>query len=124
MGNVHRLRFAGPATYAVLDASNGLADEAEVVYAEPDLVHTVEQDAVVPTDFLFPQQWDHPIIDTPGAWQALRDRDVNRTFGSPDVIIAVVDNGVDATHPEFAGNVSNGQPKLYQRFDFPTWPPT
>jgi Carboxypeptidase regulatory-like domain len=64
LGNVHRLRFAGPATYAVLDASNALAEEPEVVYAEPDLVHTVEEDAVVPTDFLFPQQWDHRIVNT------------------------------------------------------------
>ena len=122
LGAVYRLRFAGPASYAVLDASNALADEAEVVYAEPDLIHTVEEDAdvptVVPTDYLFPQQWDHPIINTPEAWQVLRDRDVNHTFGSPDVIIAVVDSGVDPTHPEFAGNVSDGRPKLYSMFDF------
>ena len=48
LGAVYRLRFAGPASYAVLDASNALADEAEVVYAEPDLIHTVEEDAVDP----------------------------------------------------------------------------
>jgi subtilisin family serine protease len=118
LGNVYRLRFGGLASYAVLEASNGLAEEPEVVYAEPDLAHTVEQDQATPTDFLFPQQWDHPIIDTPGAWQVLRDIDPNRTFGSPDVIIAVVDTGVDTTHPEFTGTVSNGQPKLYQAFNF------
>ncbi|WP_179220100.1 S8 family serine peptidase [Rhodococcus sp. NCIMB 12038] len=118
LGRVYRLRFAGLASYAVLDASNALADEDDVVFAEPDLIHTVEEDSIVPTDFLFPQQWDHSIINTPDAWQELRDLDSNRTFGSPDVIIAVVDSGVDATHPEFTGNLSNGQPKLYHVFDF------
>ena len=118
LGNVHRLRFEHPASYAMLNAVNALADEAEVVYAEPDLVQTVEDDVLSPADFLFPQQWDHLIIDTPAAWQTLRDLDVDRAFGSPDVIIAIVDTGVDATHPEFAGNVSNGEPKLYQVFDF------
>jgi subtilisin family serine protease len=118
LGNVHRLHFDGPATYAVIDASNRLAAEPEVVWAEPDLMHTVEDDAVSPTDFLFPEQWDHPIIDLPDAWQSLRAADPNHTFGSPDVIIAVVDNGVEVTHPEFSGTVSNGQPKLYTQFDF------
>jgi subtilisin family serine protease len=30
----------------------------------------------------------------------------------------VVDSGVDVTHPEFSGTVSNGKPKVYQQFDF------
>jgi subtilisin family serine protease len=118
LGNVHRLRFGGPASYAVLEASNALAAEPEVLWAEPDLVHTVELDAVTPTDFLFPAQWDHQIINTPYAWQALQTADPDHTFGSPDIIIAVVDTGVDVTHPEFSGTVSNGQPKVYQQFDF------
>jgi subtilisin family serine protease len=123
LGNVHRLRFSGPATYAVLDASNALADEPEVLWAEPDLVHTVEEDSVKPTDFLFPEQWDHPIINTPDAWQTLQAADPGHTFGSPDIIIAVVDSGVEVTHPEFSGTVSNGKPKVYKQFDFATMQP-
>jgi subtilisin family serine protease len=118
LGNVHRLRFKGPATYAVLDASNALADEPEILWAEPDLVHTVEKDAVTPGDLLFPEQWDHPIIHLSDAWQSLGSLDPQLTFGSPDITIAVVDSGVDVTHPEFSGTVSNGQPKVYQQFDF------
>jgi subtilisin family serine protease len=123
LGNVHRLRFGGPASYAVLDASNALAAEPEVLWAEPDLVHTIEEDAVTPTDFLFPEQWDHQIINTPDAWQALQAADPDHTFGSPDIIIAVFDGGVDVTHPDFSGTVSNGQPKVYQQFDFATMQP-
>jgi subtilisin family serine protease len=118
LGNVHGLRFGGGATYALLDASNALAAEAEVLWAEPDLIHTVEDDGVNPTDYLFPEQWDHQIINTPGAWQALQAANPDYTFGSPDIIIAVVDGGVEVTHPEFNGTVSNGQPKVYRQFDF------
>jgi subtilisin family serine protease len=118
LGNVHRLHFDGPASYAVLEASNALAAEPEVQWAEPDIWNTVEEDAVTPTDFLFPEQWDHQIINTRGAWQALQTADPDCTFGSPDIIIAVFDGGVDVTHPDFNGTVSNGQPKVYQQFDF------
>lgn len=118
LGNVHRLRFVGPATYAVLNAANALAMEPGVIYAEPDLASTSEEDAVVPTDFLFPEQWDHQLIATPDAWQALRDMDATRTFGNADVVVAVVDSGIDATHPELSGTVSNGSAKQVAVFDF------
>ena len=78
----------------------------------------VEDDAITPTDFLFPEQWDHQIINTPDAWQFLRNVDVNRTFGSPDLVIGVVDSGVDPNHPDFNGTVSDGSSKTYQAFDF------
>ena len=118
LGNVHRLRFAGPATYAVIDAANALAEEPEVIYAEPNLAATSEEDAIIPTDFLFPEQWDHQLINTPDAWQALHDMDAARTFGDADLVVAVVDNGIDDTHPELSGNVSSGNAKQVALFDF------
>lgn len=118
LDNVWRLRFSGPATYAVLEAANGLAAEPGVVYAEPNLASTHEEDLITPSDFLFPEQWDHQLINTPDAWQALRDMDPGRTFGNPDVVIAVVDTGIDDTHPELSGAVSNGNPKQVALFDF------
>lgn len=118
LGNLYRLRFPGPASYAVLEAANALAEEEDIVYAEPDLASTSEEDAIVPTDFLFPEQWDHQLINTPDAWQALRDMDPARTFGSGDVVVAVVDSGVDITHPEFTGTVPGGAAKQVAMFDF------
>ena len=53
LGNVHRLRFAGPATYAVIEAANALAEEPEVVWSEPNLAATSEEDAVSPDRFSF-----------------------------------------------------------------------
>jgi len=118
LGNVHRLRFAGPATYAVIEAANAIAEEPEVIYAEPNLAATSEEDAIIPSDFLFPEQWDHQLINTPDAWQALRDMDAARTFGNPDIVIAVIDSGIDDTHPELSGNVSSGDAKQVSLFDF------
>ena len=118
LGNVHRLRFAGSATYAVIDAANALANEPQVIYAEPNLAATSEEDAIIPTDFLFPEQWDHQLINTPDAWQALHDIDTPRTFGDADLVVAVVDNGIDVTHPELSGNVSSGNTKQFALFDF------
>lgn len=118
LGNVYQFVLDGPPSYAVLEVCDRLAREDFVKYAEPDLIHTVEEDAFIPTDFLFPEQWDHQLLGTPEAWEALRNISADRTFGDPDVIIAVVDSGVDANHPEFSDNVTSGDPKIYKLFDF------
>jgi subtilisin family serine protease len=118
LGNLWHFTTSEPASYEVLDIANRLAELENVIFAEPNLIHTVEEDAITPTDFLFPEQWDHQIMNTPDAWQFLRNINVNRTFGNPDVIIAVVDSGVDPNHPDFTGNVSDGSSKIYQSFDF------
>lgn len=44
VGNVHRLRFAGSATYRLLDAANALAGEPGVISSEPNLAATSEAD--------------------------------------------------------------------------------
>ena len=111
-------RAPGESGYALLDRLAALAAAPGVRYAEPSLVQTVENDTVTPNDFLFPLQWDHPIIGTPEAWQFIRDVNATNTFGNPAITVAVVDNGVDAGHPSLAGNVSDGQPKISQIFDF------
>lgn len=56
--------------------------------------------ALVPDDALYAYQWNMGRINAPAAWEI--------TTGSPDVVIAVVDTGLDATHPEFAGKVTPG----------------
>ncbi|HET8735799.1 MAG TPA: S8 family serine peptidase [Pricia sp.] len=118
LGNFYHLTTGKVPTYDTLEIINKLAEHEDVVFAEPNLATTVEEDAITPTDFLFPEQWDHQILNTPDAWQFLRNVNVDRTFGSPNVIIGVVDSGVDPNHPDFSGTVSDGSPKIYQAFDF------
>lgn len=104
--------------YDLLAKIERLAAEPGVRYAEPNLASTVVSDTVTPNDFLFAQQWDFPIEGIPDAWQILRDLDASRTFGDPDLIVAVVDNGVDPGHPAIGGTVSDGDAKIVQLFDF------
>lgn len=118
LGNFYHLTTGDVPTYQIFDVINKLAELDEVEFAEPSFESTVIEDAINPTDFLFPEQWDHQLINTPDAWQFLRNINVNRTFGSSDVIIGIVDSGVDPNHPDFNGTVSDGSSKIYQAFDF------
>lgn len=52
----------------------------------------------VPSDPLYPEQWGLPRIGAPAAW--------NVTRGSGTVLVAVVDTGADASHPDLRGRVS------------------
>lgn len=114
------LRSPDGAGYDLLDKVAGLAAEPGVRYAEPDLVSSVVPDAVTPSDLLRPQQWDLTIEGLADAWQVLRDLDPAHTFGDPDVVVAVADNGVDPGHPAITGTVSDGRAKVVQLFDFGT----
>jgi len=71
----------------------------EVRYAEPNHLYAT---AVEPDDPEFFRQWalsqpsDHD-IDAPEAWDV--------TTGSPGVVIAIIDTGVQWDHPDLAGNI-------------------
>jgi subtilisin family serine protease len=57
----------------------------------------VAQGAVTPNDALYGKQWALPVIHAPEAW--------DRTIGSPNVKVAVVDSGVTMNQPELAPNI-------------------
>lgn len=100
------IRVSGGADFGVLEACERFLTRDDVVFAEPNLVATVVPD-VTPNDFLFANQPNHGIIRTEDAWDV--------TFGSEDIIIAVVDTGCDVDHPDF---VTPDFTKIYQPFDF------
>ena len=67
-----------------------------VEYAEPDyLVHAA--DVITPNDPSWGSQWGPPDIQAPQAWAI--------TTGTMSVTIAVIDTGVDLTHPDLAGQI-------------------
>ena len=88
---------------------SGGANNPFVAYAEPNfVVHAI----LVPDDFRFDEKWGlrnlgqtvggvvgtlGADIDAPAAW--------NVTTGSLDVVVGVVDTGVDYNHPDLAGNM-------------------
>jgi subtilisin family serine protease len=55
---------------------------------------------IVPDDPIFDQQWHLPQIQAPQAW--------NINTGLPTAVIAIVDSGVDLTHPDLHDNLVPG----------------
>ncbi len=118
-GNGYQFRVVSGKQSDILGVCASLVKMGIVEYAEPNLFHTHEADVIIPTNYLFPEQWDHTILGTPGAWQVLNDHlGAARRFGHPDIVVAVVDSGVNTAHPQFSGTVSNAQPKMFSAFDF------
>ncbi len=68
-----------------------------VRYAEPDVV---VQALDIPNDPYFDDQWNMPQVGAIPAWDI--------SVGSPDVVIAIVDTGIDPGHPELAGKLAAG----------------
>ena len=54
----------------------------------------------VPNDERYPSQWHLRMIAAPDGWDS--------TTGSPNVPIAIIDSGVDPSHPDLAGNLIAG----------------
>jgi subtilisin family serine protease len=72
-----------------------LEDIPGVAYAEPNFRYRI--DALIPDDSLFGQQWGMTKIDAPGAWDS--------GTGSADVVVAVLDAGLEYEHPDLDGNL-------------------
>ena len=71
-----------------------LAADGAVEYAEPDA--KIKKHAV-PNDRFFPDQWNLPAIGAPGAWDVIT--------AAPQATVAVVDGGIDLTHPDLRPNL-------------------
>jgi serine protease len=72
-----------------------LSARPDVLYAEPDYeLHAI---AITPNDPYYPQLWGMPKISAPSAWGS--------TTGSRSNVVAVVDTGIDYTHPDLGDNV-------------------
>lgn len=74
-----------------MQALEGLLQDNEVSTVEPDhVLKTMDMD--IDASAITPTQWPHIKIDTSQAWKY--------TQGSPDIVVAVIDGGVDFNHPE------------------------
>lgn len=64
---------------------------------EPKIYKTQE---TIPNDPMFPQLWGLTNIMAPTAWDRIRE--------TPDVVVAVVDTGIDFSHPDLVENLWTG----------------
>jgi thermitase len=76
--------------------ARALANTRRFKSVELDLVHAP---VLLPNDPSYGSQWHHPKMNTPGAW----DRST-----AAGTVIAILDSGVDATHPDLAGAMVSG----------------
>jgi subtilisin family serine protease len=67
-------------------------------FVEPDTVATI--DYTQPNDTQYSKQWIWPKTTTDIAW--------DRTKGSASMVVAVVDSGVNTTHPDLQGKLTAG----------------
>lgn len=79
-----------------LSISAALHARPDVEWAEPDFIHRIEQ-TVVPNDPLLAQQWHLPLIAAEPGWEI--------ESGSSEIRIAILDSGVDLTHPDLVGKL-------------------
>ncbi len=95
--------------------SNFLASKKEVAYCEPNLINRFAK-AYIPTDVHFHQQWHllsqaGPELASDADVQASRAWDI--TKGNRNIVVAVLDDGFDLSHPDF-----NGVGKIIHPKDF------
>ena len=95
MANIFVVRL--PAAADVQETIRGLSDLPDIEYVQPN--HVLQLDPAVqtlcsdaPSDSLFAEQWALQIMRASQAWEI--------TTGAPDVLIAVIDTGVQRDHPD------------------------
>ncbi len=82
---------------ATLRAVAALSARDDVVYAHPNYILEAYAE---PNDPLYKRQWHYEAINLPAAW--------DRTKGSADVTVAVIDSGVVTDHPDLVSKLSPG----------------
>src|SRR5262249_28231147 len=90
-GRVVTVRTPG---LAVADAASMLGANAAVETAEPDFVYRA---AAIPNDPDYAKQWYLPAAHFPAAWDFSK--------GVPSVNVAVLDTGVDLSHPDLKDRI-------------------
>jgi len=91
--------FSAPVWIVAAGLSGALlTSQTHPLLASDTLAHLAA--TVTPNDKYYSAQWNMPAIRAPEAWSL--------TTGTPQVIIAVVDSGVEVRHPDLAAKILTG----------------
>jgi len=72
-------------------------EQDNILFAEPDYKYEL---SAIPNDPIYPSEWHLPRIQAPEAWDL--------TAGSSNVIIAILDSGLESSHPDIQSKVVPG----------------
>ena len=92
---------------AVLNQANAWNFASGVAFAAPNFYHQLSMQALVPNDPLFGEQWHHNNTGQTGA-RTDADSDLTDAWSSStgsNVVIAIVDSGLQLNHPDLAANI-------------------
>jgi subtilisin family serine protease len=85
-----------PATRDVQAVAREFNKDANVLSAGPD--YRVRAFEITPNDPYYPQQWGLPQIQANRAWE--------KTTGTSEILVAVLDTGLNYNHEDFVGRVN------------------
>jgi len=101
LGDFVYCRIDDPRTVSAYELRAQLIEAREwVAEARFENLPLLAPHAIVPNDPLWPQQWNMARISAPAAWDI--------TPGSPPVVVCVLDEGCDLTHPDLVPFASPG----------------
>ncbi len=93
-------------------AAVALTKRGDVVWAIPNTMRRISDSSPVWSyDPLFGAQrnlWDANVYDPDGGYSIKVPRFWQKTMGSPEVVVAVVDTGIRAEHPDLQGQLVDG----------------
>jgi thermitase len=87
-----------PANMSIQQAISFYQSNFAVAYAAPNYIH---QKRATPNDPRFPNQYGAFQMRLPQAW------DINK--GNAGVVVAIIDDGVDISHPDLSANIAHGK---------------
>ncbi len=96
-----------PENADVKSLASAIAANPGVAAAEPDFVRKlapIGSPRPLTNDPKYTEQWHLAAIRAPEAWAFLQSKGIN-PGGSRDVVVAVIDTGVDYNHPDLAVNM-------------------
>jgi subtilisin family serine protease len=124
--NTYLLQVTRAAKKNPIKVANALAGLKEVEYAEPNLVNRF-QSFYNPSDTYFDRQWH---LQAWSGAELVEDADVSATEawdvtrGKREVVVAIIDDGFDLSHPDFTGPGKIVHPKDYVDGDANPFPVT
>jgi len=96
----YTLRVKDPTNMNTLKTANLYYESPITEFAMPNFVRKLKPMSVTPDDTYFDEQWALDNIDAPEGWEI--------STGSSDIVIAIIDEGVDLGHDDLINKLVDG----------------